>query len=288
MAGDEDLPQSKYKYLGFPNGHAASAGHTGKSRPRSPPGSQSCWVRVWRWCHQLTLCIDPTPSSATACTGCSEHCTKCILGWKSNFSRQIRHTRTHINYRFWALIHEDRCRNHKFYCCFKSFTMASQNQCTSRPSIQNLLCLNKSEAAQNNKYSHVNAAQNFTLRRTLLALLSTNPSPGLLQSLHFFRIHFIKQIRALLLKWSPKPKGFAEKFLLAPFKESEQAKAFWPMSHISGLQEKCLWMPPTKMFFYKKLLAITLADKAWRTCHKRLLCSHSHHLHLHWWDQGQS
>lgn len=75
MAGDGDLPQSKYKYLGFPNGHVTSAGHTGKSSPRSHPGSH-CWSR----CHQPPLCIDPTLPSATACTGCFECCTKCILG----------------------------------------------------------------------------------------------------------------------------------------------------------------------------------------------------------------
>lgn len=69
--------------------------------------------------------------------------------------------------------------------------MASQNQSASRPSIQDLLCLNKSEAAQNNKYSHVSAAQTFTLRETLLALLPTNPSPGLLQSLHLLHIFIL-------------------------------------------------------------------------------------------------
>lgn len=54
MAGDGDLPQSKYKYLGFPNGHTTSAGHTGKSRPGSHPGSH-CWSQ----CHQLPLVLIP-------------------------------------------------------------------------------------------------------------------------------------------------------------------------------------------------------------------------------------
>lgn len=43
-------------------------------------------------CHHLTLCIHAAPSSAIACTGCFECCTKSIPGWKSNFSRQIRLT----------------------------------------------------------------------------------------------------------------------------------------------------------------------------------------------------
>lgn len=111
--------------------------------------------------------------------------------------------------------------------------MVSQNQSASRPSIQDLL--NKSEAAQNNKYSHVSAAQTFTLRETAGSV--TNKPISWPSSVFAFTsyIHFIKQIRALLFKWSPKPKGLSEKFLLAHFKESEQAKAFWPMSHISGL-----------------------------------------------------
>lgn len=41
MAGDEDLPQSEYKYLGSPNGRATSAGHRGKSRPRSTQGASA-------------------------------------------------------------------------------------------------------------------------------------------------------------------------------------------------------------------------------------------------------
>lgn len=60
------------------------------------------------------------------------------------------------------------------------------------PRIQDLLCLNnKREAAQNNKHSHVSAAQYFTLRETLLALSPTNSSPGLLQSLHLLHIFIL-------------------------------------------------------------------------------------------------
>lgn len=169
--------------LGFPNGHASSAGHTGKSRPGRHPGNH-CWSQ----CHQLPLCIDPTLSSATACMGCFECCTKCILGWKSNFSRQIRHTRTHINYRFWALIHEDRCRNHKFTAASRVQWWQARISACPIPGYKTF-CVWATRAKQHKITNiHMWVLLRTSLWGKLCWLLPTNLSPGLPHSLHLLHI----------------------------------------------------------------------------------------------------
>lgn len=89
----------------------ARAVHAG-TRPGSQSGSQYCSTQQRRVSDSI-LQWPPPQTRAVACKWCSKWCTKCILGWKCNFPRQISHTRTHINCRFWALIHQNRCRSHK-------------------------------------------------------------------------------------------------------------------------------------------------------------------------------
>ena len=130
---------------------------------------------------------------AIACAGWFERRTECILGCNSDFSRQIRHTRTHINYRFWALIHEDRCRNHKFTAASRVLRWQASTSTYSSPRDTRPSVPKQKEPSSTKKQTFTYKCCSELHSESNAAGPITNPSSGLLCSLHLLHIFILSQ-----------------------------------------------------------------------------------------------
>lgn len=124
-----------------------------EERPRRHPRSQQC-CRQQRGVGQPPHGVRSSrPVKCHSLRGSLRVPRRCILGWKSHFSRQIRYTRTHINYRFWALIHKDRCRKHKFTAVSRLLQWFARSSTPSLPSDTGLSLKNTRAPARQSQHA---------------------------------------------------------------------------------------------------------------------------------------